>query len=1094
MNNFSNNISCANHSLTRTAPNAAEPGRNRTRLLMHTATALSVVGPRRVAAGGQSRRRKTKAGALVPRQAAAVHQPAHETRRPGVRVREIRESAGRGQRPADGPDACSTSVQQRPSGQPSRKSRKEKDKAKGSTRPPRLSGARAGSTASAGSRRRQRRSEALDDFSLVSGRTASVSRQPGLDEPVHNSRSRRRAQNDADTRIPLGQHNFTRIQDDLAGAYRLVEDVVVTNDKALPLGNKTHPFTGTLESANHRLSVQLERPQGDAVLFGCIDNSRINLTLTDTRLETRNGSLAALVGEMRSGNHLHIARLHNCTFSATGEGRVEAGLVGTTSGTVNRIDLYDATDNRVLAHALPPSGPCSGSCQPAAAVSLGLGALRLSPFASIACRWQYICQRIIQRRISDNRLQALSDSNPAGWQQATNTSSVQATAALVGLLGDTDYGRRSIDIISRQDHLHNNQILARANGSPAGPQHPDITGYSCASLGYGDLSCDPSDTTEPLHWLYASQVACRNNSVLAHTNAGRRHRSAGDAQTPVRSPMARATLVSTETVAALIVQHRETGPGQLEVQAEGGQQERALLGPARVTAPVLCSGDSGDLPLLARWGGAGYCSLDAAIDATAYALNATALNCVPAPTSRWAQWVHTQGEGLKVSSLHPSGWRLMHNMMVYSELFFAFDFCALPYGTDSVLHYPDEALQSLVSSRRESFLVSRQHYPWLPENDASGLLRVTPYRIAHLNQPQAHGEPERGGIRLYQPHPRNLVLQTGAAVYALVQGQQLHQLYQGPGLRPQVVSLPLNVFNGHYQLAEYEMEGRARLLSLEDGELHLWMQQNNSDTLFVYGLGSAPAATNTSSWLRWGFDLSDQPGGLALLARDGDWLYSVRQQDAQPASLRRMNVSTGLMDAAWQHSWPGNITDQLRLAVDQQQLTALPVGTLVAPRTPASGFQAHIPHEGGCVHWSEPALARHVFPRAVSPAPVPDASVTASPFSVVPTGAPVTDSPSWQSPSTVLVAGSATGSAVVAAAVSLAASCIGFLVWNKCKQRQAAVREERSPLIENKVEQKKAHSPRYETVSGPLSMAATPGQNHPEEAAEANIQTRETSV
>ena len=78
---------------------------------------------------------------------------------------------------------------------------------------------------------------------------------------------------------------------------------------------------------------------------------------------------------------------------------------------------------------------------------------------------------------------------------------------------------------------------------------------------------------------------------------------------------------------------------------------------------------------------------------------------------------------------------------------------------------------------------------------------------------------------------------------------------------------------------------------------------------------------NGSSWLHWGFDLSDQPGHGTLLARAGDWLYSLRQQDDPPARLRRRPVTTGALDSRWQQVWPGNATDALRLAVASGHLT-----------------------------------------------------------------------------------------------------------------------------------------------------------------------------
>ncbi len=1059
MNNISLNTSFGNNSLARTGHRTAGLGLSRASVVVQTAAILATQAPRRAAPGGPPKRRKATAMTATPFQTTPARHPApRKTRKSGTRMRESDHSEQR-------PTQENTASRQSQSASPAHKALKKGQKNR-KTQQPRPAGGRTGSTASADSRRRQRLSETLDDFSLARGRSSGVASPSATDEQSIGTPGRRQKRLTFcnGNNYSLGQRNFTRIHEDPGGCYRLVENVVIADSQALPVGQRGRPFVGLLDTDGHTLSVRLVRPQGDAVLFGYIDNSKISLALTDSHLETRNGSLAAVIGDMRNENHVSISRLHNCVFNATGEGRVEAGLVGTTSGGNNRIDLYDATGNEVLAHALPPSGPCSDSCQPAAAVSLGLGALHLSMPAH---RFPVDRQYIVQRRISDNRLQALADADPTDATQATNTTSAQASAGLLGLLGrrkpSGDGDRRWTSIGSRQDRLHNNQILARANGrQPAGAQS-GVAGYSCASLGYGSLRCDPSVAVPARDWLYVSQIDCRNNSVQALANGSHERNASRNLEAS-----ARATLVSTNRARFLMAQHRDLGPGQLEARAEAGLAERALLGSVLETWPLLYTGGDANISLFAHWDGPSYCSRDGGVDTAAYALKA--LNCISGQgtPNRWAQ-IHP--ERLKFSSLHPSGWRPLHDSLSRSDFYyFGFDSSAC-YGHDSALHYPHDALQSLVNSGSEWLLVSRQHYPGNPEHDANGLLRVTRYRIPRQNdsrQPQTEARAQDRGVLLYQPHPRNPVLQTGEAVYALVQGHQLHQLHQAPGQPAQVASLPLNVFNGRYQLADYDMDGQARLLSLEDGELNLWMQQNN--TLFVYGLGSAPAATNTSSWLRWGFDLSDQPGGLALLARDGDWLYSVRQQDGEPASLRRVNVSTGLMDADWQQSWPGDVTEHLRLTADLGQLTALPAGTLVVPQTPTAGFRAHIPDTGGCLLWSQTALDRHLLP------PVPSPSVP--------------NAPVWQSAPASLLAGSVTGSVVMVAAVSLASSCIGFLLWRKCRQRPAAAANSHTRRVGNAAREL-APPARNMAANALLSVPPPAPQNdHPGDAPGPNSQIR----
>ena len=159
----------------------------------------------------------------------------------------------------------------------------------------------------------------MDDFSLV--------RRAG----ERAGRSRRAAAACVSGSVPLGQKNFSRIHDNPAGCYRLAETVTIEQDHQPP-GNRSRPFTGSLEAAGYRLGVNLTRTQGDAVLFGYVNNSHIHLDLVASQLKTGNGSRAALIGELGMNNHVTLSRLQDSAFDAEGEGEVHAGLVAVTTG------------------------------------------------------------------------------------------------------------------------------------------------------------------------------------------------------------------------------------------------------------------------------------------------------------------------------------------------------------------------------------------------------------------------------------------------------------------------------------------------------------------------------------------------------------------------------------------------------------------------------------------------------------------------------------------------------------------------------------------------------------------------------------------
>ena len=426
--------------------------------------------------------------------------------------------------------------------------------------------------------------------------------------------------------------------------------------------------------------------------------------------------------------------------------------------------------------------------------------------------------------------------------------------------------------------------------------------------------------------------------------------------------------MATKTAYRQFVRHIAVGPDQLEAQAPGGLAQRALLAPAERTFVLLFSGGDADLPLLLPGKGLNDCKPYSSWDRAGYRLGS--FNCLN-------PGLEGPAEDLVLDSLRPADWRLAHSSLSVSE----YGFVGLSRFESSVcagrdqypinevlsyrgraLHYPHEALQSLTAMAGQWLLLTRQHYPWHRALDDRGLLRVTRYLLPqHAGAlPLTTADVRHGGVGLYQPPGDKALAADARPVSSLVQGSLVFQLYQTPDQAVELVSLPFRVTDGHYQLSRYDtLAGQARLLSEEQGELHLWMQQDNNDTLLVYGLGELSGSgniSNSSSWLHWGFDLSDQPGGRALLARAGDWLYSLRQEEGQPASLRRFHVETGQMDADWQPAWQGNMTDLAHLVVNHDRLTALPAGTLVDPQGEAEGLQARVPDTGGCLQWSRLAL------------------------------------------------------------------------------------------------------------------------------------------
>ena len=338
-----------------------------------------------------------------------------------------------------------------------------------------------------------------------------------------------------------------------------------------------------------------------------------------------------------------------------------------------------------------------------------------------------------------------------------------------------------------------------------------------------------------------------------------------------------------------------------------------------------------------------------------------------------------------IDSRQPDDWRWAQAL--FSDFESAFAGRPVPAGVDNGLHYPGERVQSLVTGAGVDghwLLVTRQHYSWQPDNAPGGLLRVTRYspplatrkpaaRLAsatrELDSQQGLPQslpPSRPGFTLHPAEAGDVLLQGTGPIHSLLHHGRLFQLYHQQGQPAQLLSLPVSGSDAPYQLLQYEaLPGRARLLSLEgEGELHLWMQQDDNNILQVYGLGVDAFAGHSSSWLHWGFDLSDQPGGPAVLARTGDWLYSLRQSGHQFVSLRRFAISTGKMDRSWQPGWRGSVSDNPSLILDRGHCQLVYPGGLPDPASlePCTLLVAQLPDMGGAIKWSR--LATRCAPAA----------------------------------------------------------------------------------------------------------------------------------
>ena len=916
MNNVSSpNFSNSSLQTGRARGGLSQPGARAA--VLQIVTALSFPGPRRLAPGGRRKRATGTAQSLSQR--SSVVRQVRSKKQAGVRVRETAASAQRSTTDAD----YDTERRGRRSAPLSRKKRKKADR----VQQLRQAGGRSGSVPSADSRRQQRRAGALDDFAVAPDRRGNAVRWEH-----HVQQRSTDSASCSDSWIPLGRDNFTRIKDDLDGCYRMVESAFVDGDqtRALPIGNSTHPFTGTLEGGWYGVRVNWTRPQGDALLFGAIRNSSITLVVGGSQLEALDGSRAALIGEMQDANSLRIPRFYHNRFAASGEGTTEVGLVARTSGARNEVRLESAFDNSLSARALPPSSSCSPPCLHRAVASLGLGTIAAGG-----------PQRIVQHRVGGNLLQARASFHRLGtaeMAQRPANSSAQASVAALGLLGDP--AGAQVRIASVQELLYDNSLAAEADNIRSTAGSFATAGHACASLGYGDLGCSSAVPVPAEEWLWVEQINCRNNAVRASSrdasvaagNATRAGEPAGGT--------ARASLVSSAAVHSLQVQHRNVGGGSLQALADRGEAERILLAPARQARVRLYAGGFAGVPLFSSRGARTQCMASSLIDRAGY--QAGNLTCEqPHNASR-------QPDPIVYNSLEPDDWRQLHDSLRLSKVSFpALAPVPLPCASDGGLHYPNEAVQALTADDSQWLLVTRQRYPFRRENDLNGLLRVSRYRL-----PGRSGEPsgaQQGGALLYQP-PANGVLQGGMPVQALVLDEKLHLLYQQPNKPPQLARLSLNGTNAtnlHYELSQYDaLPGQARLLSVQDERLYLWMERNNF--LRVYSLTNPGG--NSRSQLRGVVDLSGQPGRTHLLAWDGHWLYSLLASGEQAGSLRR--ATTQRLDPHWQDVWQGSVFPGARLILDGNGwVRVLSVADLQRSRESDSCLRAYLSEGGGCLGW-----------------------------------------------------------------------------------------------------------------------------------------------
>ena len=102
----------------------------------------------------------------------------------------------------------------------------------------------------------------------------------------------------------LDNDNFSEIHQGLNGTYRLDGPVNLTDSSHDPIGNETHPFTGSLDGNGHTIHGLNSSSEQHAGLFGYTSNSDINVVLDQPII---NGNPAGVVAEAGSGNKINAS-------------------------------------------------------------------------------------------------------------------------------------------------------------------------------------------------------------------------------------------------------------------------------------------------------------------------------------------------------------------------------------------------------------------------------------------------------------------------------------------------------------------------------------------------------------------------------------------------------------------------------------------------------------------------------------------------------------------------------------------------------------------------------------------------------------------
>ncbi|MCY4471756.1 MAG: hypothetical protein OXC07_02900 [Kistimonas sp.] len=270
MNNLSNTSTC----LVPATPRSGALVSHRARVLMRTVTTLTALAPRLAAQGQCAKHRPETTHRQGCTAVVAVQQPTCKVnaRQAGTRVRE-----SSGAHPGVNDRTVSQELH------PERSFRKKGKKKKGNKTGNRCQLPAAGkgitSSASAGSRRKQRRSEALNDFPVVRHR-ASAAPQPLTTVQTVSDRPGRKQGEYTCPVVASGQHACTRIHTNPDRCYQRVATVVMEDGRERPVAHGIRPCTASLTADDHKLSAQPARSQGDAVVCDTTSSCPLSLAVT----------------------------------------------------------------------------------------------------------------------------------------------------------------------------------------------------------------------------------------------------------------------------------------------------------------------------------------------------------------------------------------------------------------------------------------------------------------------------------------------------------------------------------------------------------------------------------------------------------------------------------------------------------------------------------------------------------------------------------------------------------------------------------------------------------------------------------------------